>query len=140
MIDFNDVEKIIEKCFTEMEEASRSKYDADIADQTAALFLVAQMKLSLLIEDAELKVKNSKNEIIRLEGEKYFDYKIANADKKITENMLSSYVAKEPDIVRVRTENASAEANYKKWNYILNVLKDGHIFFRNLSKNKTWNE
>jgi hypothetical protein len=140
MIDTSDIEEIIEKCFDEMQEASRSKYESDTADRTAALFLTAQMKLSLIIEDVEMKAKGAKNEITRLEGEKYFDYKTSNADKKITENMLASYVAKEPDIVRVRSEQVAFESSLKKWNYILNVLKDGHVYFRNLSKNKSWNE
>lgn len=140
MIDYSDVEIIIENCFNEMQEASRSKYDVEKADKTAALFLVAQMKLSFFIEDVEMKAKSAKNEITRIEGEKYFEYKTANADKKITENMLASYVAKESDIVNARKEFALQEANLKKWNYLLAVLKDGHIYFRNLTKNKTWSE
>jgi len=140
MIDFSDVEELIEKCFNEMQEASRIKYDADRADKTAALFLMAQMKLSFLIEEVEMKAKNAKNEITRIEGEKYFEYKTTNTDKKVTENMITNFVAKEPDIVNTRRECAAFEATLKKWNYILGSLKDGHIFFRNLSKNKTWNE
>jgi hypothetical protein len=140
MIDYSDIETIIENCFNEIQGASRAKYDTEMADKTAALFLVAQMKLSFLIEEVELKAKNAKNEITRIEGEKYFEYKTSNADKKITENMLASYVAKEPDIVRARVECATHEANLKKWNYLLSTLKDSHIYFRNLSKNKTWNE
>jgi len=140
MIEYSDIEGIIEKCFNEIQEASRAKYDADMADKTAALFLVAQMKLSLLIEEVELKAKNAKNEITRIEGEKYFEYKTSQADKKITENMAASYVAKEPDIVQARLECATQESNLKKWTYLLNTLKDSHIYFRNLSKNKTWNE
>lgn len=140
MIDYSDVEEIIEKCFVEISAASRAKYDTDDADRTAALFLSAQMKLSFLIEEAEFKAKNSKNEIIRIEGEKYFEYKTNNADKKITENMLVNYVSKDADIIQAKRECATHEANLKKWNYLLSSLKDGHVFFRNLSKNKTWSE
>ena len=140
MIDYSDIETIIEQCFNEIQGASRSKYDSDMADKTAALFLVAQMKLSFLIEEVEIKAKNAKNEITRIEGEKYFEYKISNIDKKITENMLSNYVAKEPDIVQARIDCATYESNLKKWNFILNTLKDSHIYFRNLSKNKSWSE
>lgn len=139
MIDYSDIETVVEMCFTEMQGASRDKYDTDQADKTAALFLVAQMKLSFLIEEVEMKARAAKNEISRIEGEKYFEYKMSNADKK-TENMLVNYVAKEPDIVKAKAECATHEANLKKWNYLLNVLKDGHIYFRNLTKSKTWNE
>jgi hypothetical protein len=140
MIDFLDTEELIERCFNEMQEASRNKYDTDKADKTAALFLMAQMKLSFLIEEVEMKAKNAKNEITRIEGEKYFEYKTINADKKVTENMITNFVAKEADIVSARRECASSEATLRKWNFILGSLKDGHIFFRNLSKNKVWND
>jgi hypothetical protein len=140
MIDFSDAQVFVEKCFNEMQEASLNKYDSDKADRTAALFLAAQMKMSFWIEDVEMKAKNAKNEITRIEGEKYFEYKTTNADKKITENMIASGVAKDADIVRARQECVAHEAELKKLNYILGTLKDAHIYFRNLSKNKTWQE
>ncbi len=140
MIDYSDIENLISECFTEMQSASREKYDSDRADKTAALFLMAQMKLSLLIEEVEMKAKNSKNEISRVEAEKYFEYKTNNVDKKITENMMVNYIAKEASIVDSKTECAKHEANLKKWNYVLSTLKDGHIYFRNIGKAKTWSE
>lgn len=142
MIDYTDIEKLIENCFDEMSIASREKYDVDRADRTASLFLTAQMKLSFLIEDIEMKARHSKNEIARLEGEKYFEYKTStnNIDKKITENMLTNYIAKSEDIVNAKSDCAKYEATLKKWNYVLNVLKDGHIYFRNIGKNKGWQE
>ena len=130
----------MEDCFNEISASSREKYDADKADRTAALFLAAQMKLSFLIEDVELRAKHAKNEITRIEGEKYFNFKTTSTEKKITENMMVNFIAKEPDIVASKLECAKQEAALKKWVYILNTLKDSHIYFRNLSKNKTWNE
>ena len=87
MIDCSDIESLIERCFKEMEEASRDRYDSEKADKTAALFLTAQMKLSFVIETVEMNAKNAKNEIARAEGEKYFEYKTSNESKKITENI-----------------------------------------------------
>ena len=37
MIDYSDVESVIENCFEQLQEASREKYDSDKADRTAAL-------------------------------------------------------------------------------------------------------
>lgn len=139
-MNFENIEEIIEKCFKELEKVNSDKYDAEMVDKTASLFLMAQMKLSILLEDAEMKAKNSKNEISRIEGEKYFEYKNSHLDKKITENMLTNYVAKDSDVVSAKRESAQYEANLKKWNYLLSSLKDGHIFFRNLGKNKSWSE
>lgn len=140
MIDYSDIETTIETCFSKLQKASSETLDSQDADKTAALFLVAQFKVSSLIEEVEMKARNSKNEISRIEGEKYFFYKTSNVEKKLTENTLSSYIAKEPDIVQAKTDCAQHESNLKKWNYILGVLKDGHIYFRNLGKTKSWNE
>ena len=138
-MDYSDVEEILNTCYEEITSAHRDKYDCDKADRTAALFLLAQIKLSSLIEEVEIKSKFFKNEVVRLEGEKYFEYKTVNTGK-ITEAMLSNYVAKDADIVSTKTKCAEQEAAIKKWNYVLGTLKDGHIFFRNLSKNKSWSE
>jgi hypothetical protein len=136
MIDHSDAESVVEECFNQLKLASEDKYDAEKADRTASLLLVAQMKLAFLIEDAEMKAKNAKNEVTRIEGEKYFEYKTSNVGKKITENMLTSYVASDQDIFATKSEAVKQEANLKKWNYLLGTLKDAHIYFRNLSKNK----
>lgn len=141
MIDYSNVEKLIDECFTEIDASSRQKYDADKADRTAALFLAAQMKVSFLIENVELQARQAKNEITRIEGEKYFDFKTTGfGDKKITENMLANHVAKEPDVMAAKTKCAEQEAALKKWNYVLNTLNSAHVYFRNLAKNKTWSE
>jgi hypothetical protein len=140
MIDYSDVEKLLDECFTEIEASARAKYDSDKADRTAALFLSAQMKVSFLIESVELKARQAKNEITRIEGQKYFEHKTSASDKKLTENMLSSLVAKEPEVVSAKNECATQEASLKKWNYVMNTLRDAHVYFRNVSKNKTWSE
>lgn len=139
-MDIGDIEKVIEACLHETEAASIKKYDSEKADRTAALFLSAQFKLSMLVEDAEMKAKVSKNEIVRLEGDKYFEYKTTNMDKKVTENMIVNFVAKDAEIVAAKIECAKYESALKKWNYILNILRDGHVYFRNLTKNKVWAE
>ena len=95
----SEVEELISQCFSETEKASRENYDFMKADKTAALFLTAQYKLSLLIEDIEFDAKNSKNEVSRLEGEKYFEFKTENADKKTTDSMINAYIAKSQDII-----------------------------------------
>ena len=140
MINYSDIEETIGKCFEAMEESSRDKMDQDKADQIAALCLVAQMKVSSLIEEVELKAKHAKNNISKVEGEKYFELKSSNTDKKITENMLLNYIAKDDEVIQVKQSCAEYEANLKKWTFILNTLKDSHHYFKNISKNKQWSE
>ena len=140
MIDYSDVEEVIEKCFKEMEQASRAKYDAEQADRTAALCLMAQMKLSMLIEEIELKAKMAKNEVSRIEGECYFNEKTNSNDKKLTESMLSHTIAKSAGIVDAKRACAEAESEVKKWNYVMKTIEASHIYFRNASKSKQWAE
>ena len=139
MIDYSDVEPIIETCFEQLDAASRDKYDAEEADKTAALFLTAQMKLAFYIEEVEMNARGAKNEISRIEAEKYYNFRVNGTEKK-TENMIASFVAKEPEIVDAKNEHAKQESNLKKLNNILAILKDGHIYFRNIGKNKAWSE
>jgi hypothetical protein len=138
MIDYSDLETVVEKCLAEMQTASREKYDSDRADKTAALCLVAQMKLSSIIEDVEMKARNSKNQITRMEGEKYFEFKTGSFEKKLTENALTSAVAKDDKVVKCKMDSSKYEAELKKYVFILNTLKEAHIFFRNIGKNKEW--
>jgi hypothetical protein len=140
MADRKEVEDLISSCLEETTKASRKKYDQEMAERTAAMFLVAQMKISFLIEEVELASKQAKNEIARLEAEKYFECKTSNVDKKITESMLTNFVAKNSEVMSAKTNAAQAEASLKKWSFILNTLKDGHIYFRNIGKTKSWAE
>ena len=136
-----EIESLIEKCFQAMASASLERMDGEKADRNAALFLVAQMRLSSVIEEVEMKAKGAKNEIARVEGEKYFEYKVAGGSGgKVTEAMLVNSVAKDIEIVKVKEECARQEATLKKWGYVMNTLKDGHVYFRNVGKNKGWGE
>lgn len=131
----NQVQELIEKCLLEASAASDDKYDTDKAERTAAMFLQAEMRLALFISDAELRAKHAKNEVERIEAEQYFEIKTASAGKT-TEGFMDKSVAKADLVVQAKREQAEAEAEVRKWNYLLGVLKDGHIFFRNVGRNK----
>lgn len=135
-----DFEELVGKCFEELTLASKESYNIAKAERTAAMFLAAQMQLAFFIEDTELKARHSKNDISRVEAQKYFDIKDNTvAGKKITEATLTNAVAKDSEVIKTKKENSEAEASLKKMNYIMASLKDGHIYFRNLGK-KNWNE
>jgi len=136
-----NLDNLIDKCMSEIEKAAEEKLDPDNAEKVAALFLYVQLKLANLIEQVELKAKQAKNEVSRVESEKYFECKNSSAasDKKITEATLTNYVLKDADVTQSKKDAAELESELKKWNYIINILKDGHVFFRNLSK-KAWQE
>ncbi len=133
-----ELEALIGQCFAELAVASKEKYDPEKAEKTAAMFLAAQMQLAFFISDVELNARHSKNEIARIEAEKYFEVKDA-ATGKITEATLTHSVDKNSEVVSAKKSNSEAEAEVKKYNYLMNTLKDAHIFFRGVGK-KSWNE
>lgn len=133
-----EFEELVEKCFTELSNASREKYDTDKAILTAAMFLAAQMKLAFFIEDIELNARHLKNEIERIEAEKYFDAKLAAIDGKKTEGFLTQSVAKDVDVNSIKKEAVAAEAQLNKYKYLMTTLLNGHLFFRTMAKNKDW--
>lgn len=137
-----ECEATVSKCFTELTLAHQEKYEPEKAERTAALFLSAQMQLAFFIEDIELKARHSKHEIERVEALKYFELK-SNAiqGKKFTEAALTQSLAKDSDVIAAKQINCEAEAELKKYNYLMANLKEGHIFFRNVGKSKgPWNE
>jgi hypothetical protein len=140
MIDYSDTQQVIEECFGYLDKSSRERMDTEQADKVAALFLVAQMKLAIHLQDVEMLSRQSKNNIERVEGEKYFEFKNSSGDKKITADMLSSMVAKDADVVKAKNDFTKNESDLKKYTHVLNVLKDGHLFYRNASKTKQWSE
>lgn len=127
------VEDLVERCIDASIAAHEGKFEAERAQNTAAMFLTAELKLTLFIGDIELRAKDAKNEIERVEAEKYFELK-TNSVGKITEGALAQSVAREKDVIVSKKACAAAEAEAKKWNNLLGVLKDGHIFFRNIGK------
>lgn len=131
----SDVQELIEKCIAESQSAREGKFDTDKADRTAAMFLEAELKLALFIGEFELKAKDSKNEIERIEAEAYYQLK-ANTTGKLTEGALTQSIARQQDVIDAKRACAAAESDAKKWNLIFSILRDGHIFFRNIGKNR----
>lgn len=130
------MEKLLDKCLSELTLAYNGDCTAERAEKNAALFLEMQLRLSEYLANAELKAKMSKNEVERLSSHKYFEYKNGSlgSEKKLTEASLEHSITKDEEIFKLKEELIRHEAEYKKWNFIINVLSNGHIYFRNLGK------
>lgn len=131
-----ELEKLLEKCLAELNLAYQGDCEPERAEKNAALFLEIQLRLSSYLSEAELKAKMAKNEVERLSSQKYFEYKSGalGNEKKLTEAALDHAISKDDEIFKMKEEMVKKEAEYKKWNFILNVLSNGHIFYRNLGK------
>jgi hypothetical protein len=134
-VDKDELEILITFCIDELSVAQKETYPPEKAERTAANFLASQMKLAYFISDIELLAKRSKSEIDRVEAEAYFAAKVAS-DKKITEATLQQIVAKDAAVVEAKNKNCMAEADQKKYNYLMQTLNSGHLYFRSICKNK----
>lgn len=131
-----DLEKLLDKCLQELSEMQGGNCATDKAEKNAALFLEVQIRLAEYLSSAEMKSKMAKSEVERVSAQKYFDYKqgAGGSDKKYTEVALSHMVAKDDEVLKIKQSMLEAEAEYKKWHYVIGVLSNGHILFRNLGK------
>ena len=133
--DKESLDKMIETCLTELQAVKHGKYESERAEKTAALFLEVQLRVADFLSDAEFKAKMSKAEVERVEADKYFNYKTSAG--KVTEAHLVNSVSKDDDVLKAKAASYREEADFKKWLYVMNTLKDSHIYFRGMSK-KQW--
>ena len=131
------VQDLIEKCMEELRVAHQEKYEEDKASRTAALFLFAQGELSRFISDVELRAKQMKREVERVEAEKYHEYKSQPSNKKVTDVSVANSVAMDEEVLAAFANAAQAEVEAKRLNYIMGTLRDGHHFFKMMAKQKS---
>lgn len=124
---------MLSECMKELEAAHESRYPPEKADRTAALFLSTQLRLTDYAVDLDFKAKMAKNEVERVEAEKYFDFKGEAA--KLTEAALKHATSKDESVNEVKAKLARAESEQKKITNVMNIMNNGHIFFRTISKN-----
>jgi hypothetical protein len=134
-----NLEQLLEKCLAELNLASIGECEPDRAEKNAALFLEMQIRLADHISSAEYKSKMAKNEVERVSSQKYFEYKSGSLNTsegkgKLTEAALEHAISKDEDIFKLKEEMVKSEAEYKKWNYIHNVLSNGHVMYRGMSR------
>jgi hypothetical protein len=131
-----DLQRMIDNCLKALTEAHEGRYLPEKAERTAALFLDAQMRLADVVSSAEFKRQMAKNELERISAEKYFFIKNgSSSDKKVTEATLDHAIARDADVFKVKEELARADSDQKKWQHIMNIMSNGHIYFRNVGKN-----
>ncbi len=126
---------LLKKFTREVRKAHQEKYNMDRAEKTAALCLDAQKELSEFMSEAELLAKEKKTEAEAVAAERYFFYK-SSSETKITDVALNRMVDKDDEVKAAKKEQYKAEADYNKWKSLLGTLKDGHIFFRGVSRGK----
>lgn len=132
-----EFENLMRKCNKELQIAYSEEYDEAKAVKTAALFLSTRLKLIEFIKSVEVRARHLKTEVKRISAEKYNHYK-HNSDKKITDAGAEHLVAQDQDVITAEQEAIEAEAELNNYKYLLSILNDGHVFFRNIGKRSAW--
>ena len=86
------------------------------------------MKLAFVIEEVEMKAKNAKNEIARVEGEKYFEFK-TNGTGKNTENTIQSNVDERRRCSSCKIRMCQTRSKCEKMELYYGYIKESSYLF-----------
>jgi hypothetical protein len=105
-------------------------------ENVAAMALEAQMELAQFYADAESSAKHAKHLVEYAEGETAAGYakKAAADDIKVTEASLKRMASISDEVKKAKKDLVDLERDYKKWRYVYEILREAHIFFRNIGK------
>jgi hypothetical protein len=116
-----------------MSKVYSGSFDVSKAERVASLALSAQIEISDLLSDAECRVKQAKYDVELVESEVALRIR-SEAETRITEVALKQKVIIDSSVTSAKNKILKCEKNSKKWNYVFNIFKEAHIFFRNLAK------
>jgi hypothetical protein len=111
-------------------------FDLSKTEALAALALEAQIELADFYAEAESYSRDAKNIVEYVEGEVSEEILKSRIDseKKLPETALKRQATITQKVKDAKKQMIQLEKEYKKWRYIYDMLKDAHIFFRNLGK------
>jgi len=112
-------------------------FDLSKIEALAALALEAQIELADFYADAESYSRDAKNIAEDTESEvseEILRASINNSEKKPSDATIKRQATINQKVRDAKKQTVQLERNYKKWRYIYDMLKDAHIFFRNLGK------
>ena len=112
---------------------SRGDFDISKAQRISALCLDAQMELSYCYADSELESKQAKHTVDFIENEIASDIK-NNSKIKMSETELKRKATIDSRVKEAKASMIKIEKQYKKYRYLYEILKETHIFFRNIGK------
>lgn len=133
------VMKLAIKLSDELNKVHEGVIDLDKSKRNAALALKIQMDLSELLASSEWVAKGLKNNIKIVESTTAANER-TNAGKKLTDQAIKELVARNPDVIEAEKNAIEAEKEFKKMSYIFGIMREAHVFFRNLGNGKSeWN-
>lgn len=122
---------------TELENDIKNAYEGNItvteAEKLAAKFLQAQMVIARELETSDLDTKMRKSGLKSIKAAVYMDEAKKDA-KKPSDTLLEHHINMNEIVLGEQSRFDEAESSRDLLQNYLNIFKDSHIFFRNLSK------
>jgi len=130
------VQKLVDVIQQQIVRVRTGNFDLSKCSQVAALALEGQIELAEFYADAESTAKSAKYETDYIEGAMADDYKAKAVDSgtKITEASIKRMASYAPEVKDAKKAFVKLEKESKKWRYVYEILKEAHVFFRNLNK------
>jgi hypothetical protein len=130
----------VEQCLgvvqDQLSRVRRGEFNVTHGPLVAALALESQLELADFYADAEAAAKNAKNIIEYMESESACKFVEEANNKKIksTEAAVKRYTSLDQAVKDSKKEYIDLEREHKKWKCVFEILKDAHVFFRNIDK------
>ena len=131
------VQIILDVIEDQMRLVRNGSFDVSDAKNVAALALEGQLCLIEFYTDAEAVARNAKHisEYIEAEESSRIAAEAVQAgEKRLSEIALNRKALASDEVKEAKKKAIDLEKNHKKWRCVLEILKEAHVFFRQMSK------
>jgi len=130
------VQRLLDVVQEQIKKVRAGSFNPAKGERVAALALEAQIELSEFYSDAESSAKNAKYLVEYAEGEVAARHAKEAAEKKVrvSETSLKRVASISNEAKEAKENLLSIEKEYRKWRYVYEILKEAHIFFRNIGR------
>ena len=133
----NKVQIIVNVIDEQMRLVRNGTFNVMTGKEVAALALEGQLVLAEFYADAEAKAKEAKHISEYIEAEvaaKINAENVAASLKPLSEAALKRKSLLSDEVKEAKRRAIDLEKDHKKWRCILEILKEAHVFFRNIAK------
>ena len=130
-------EQTIDTYFAELEKDIQNAYESGVtieeAEKLAAKFLGAQIRISNVLANTDLDSRMRKSGVKAIKAAVYMDA-ATKSEKKPSDVMLNNIVDMNEIVQGEQRSFDEADVLKDKYQNYLNICKEGHVYFRQMSK------
>ena len=130
-----ELTKLVEDLTTDIRNAYETSVTLEQAERLAAKFLYGQICVANALQTSDLDARMRKNGVKQVKAAVYLE-EATKSEKKPTEAMLGALVDRNELVSGEQEAFDKAEVSKAYLENALSILKDGHIYFRGISKGR----